>query len=345
MRDNSSPSSGGQAGDRRMDMAQMNREKIGVARLSILSNSTLVISKLVIGTAMGSVSIISEAAHSAVDLMAAVIAFFSVRTSGKPADREHPYGHGKIENISGTVEAILILLAAGWIIYEAVMRLLHPKPLESVGWGVGVMLFSCVVNFAVSRRLFKVGERTDSMALKADAWHLMTDVYTSAGVMLGLFAIWVAELAVPGKHFHWIDPVAAIAVALLIIHAAWELTMQSARDLLDVSLPLEEKNAIKEVISSRYPDVHGWHKLTTRKSGSFRFIEFHMLVDPKMTVEKSHRITDEIYLMIGERLPNATVNIHVEPCDGRCDEECLRTCMLPQEQRNRTRLGLPPQDK
>lgn len=322
-----------------MDMTQMNREKIGVARLSILSNSVLVIAKLVIGTIMGSVSIISEAAHSAVDLMAAVIAFAAVRKSGKPADRDHPYGHGKIENISGTIEAILILFAAGWIIYEAVMRFIHPKPLESVGWGVGVMLLSCIVNLVVSGRIFKVGEKTDSMALKADAWHLMTDVYTSAGVMLGLFVIWVAETALPGKHFHWIDPLAAIAVALLIIHTAWELTVQSARDLLDASLPAGEKAVIKDVIASRYPDVHGWHKLTTRKSGSFRFIEFHMLVDPVMTVENSHRITDEIYVMIKERLPNATVNIHVEPCDGsRCDEDCLRTCMLPQDERDTKRL-------
>jgi cation diffusion facilitator family transporter len=320
-----------------MDMNQGYREKIGVARLSIISNSVLIIAKLAIGTIMGSVSIISEAAHSGVDLMAAVIAFISVHKSGKPADPEHPYGHGKIENISGTVEAILILLAAGWIIYEAVMRFLHPRPLESVGLGVAVMLFSCLVNLAVSSRLFKVGERTDSVALKADAWHLMTDVYTSAGVMLGLFAIWIAEIALPGKHFHWIDPLAAIAVAMLIIHAAWGLTVQSARDLLDVALPPEEMAAIKEVIASMYPDVHGWHKLTTRKSGSFRFIEFHMLVEPNMTVARSHRITDEIYLMIKERLPNATVTIHVEPCDGRCDNECLRTCMLSPEDRDKTR--------
>lgn len=336
--------------DTAMDTKRVDGAKIGVARLSIISNSVLIIAKLAVGTVMGSVSIISEAAHSAVDLMAAIIAYFSVRTSGKPADREHPYGHGKIENISGTVEAVLILLAAGWIIYEAVTRFIHPKPLESVGWGVLVMLFSCGMNLVVSRRLFEVGRRTDSIALKADAWHLMTDVYTSAGVMVGLLVIWIAENLMPGRHFHWIDPLAAIAVALLIAHTAWELTVQSARDLLDVTLPSKEKSAVTEVIASRYPDVHGWHKLTTRKSGSFRFIEFHMLVDPRMTVAESHRITDEIYALIRGRLPNATVTIHVEPCDGRCDEECLRTCMLPEGERDRTRSrrsqgepeGMPP---
>jgi cation diffusion facilitator family transporter len=320
-----------------MDTTQADKEKVVVARLSVISNSFLIVAKLAIGLMMGSVSIISEAAHSGVDLLASIIAFVSVRKSGKPADREHPFGHGKIENISGSVEAVLILLAAGWIIYEAINRFLHPRPLDAVGWGIGVMLFSCIVNFVVSQKLFKVGEKTDSVALKADAWHLMTDIYTSAGVMAGLSIIWVAETALPGKHFHWIDPLAAIAVAILIVHAAWRLTIQSAGDLLDVTLPSGERAIIRGLIASKYPDVHGYHKLKTRKAGNARFIEFHMLVDPNMSVEESHRITDDIARMISERLPNATVTIHVEPCDGRCNEECLETCMLPEEKRIRVR--------
>lgn len=321
-----------------MDTKQTIREKVVVARLSVISNTSLVIAKLVIGVVMGSVSIISEAVHSGVDLIAAIIAFVSVRKSGKPADREHPFGHGKIENISGSIEAVLIFLAAGWIIYEAAGRFLHPRPIEAVGLGVGVMLFSCIVNIVVSHKLFKVGEKTDSVALKADAWHLVTDVYTSAGVMAGLFFIWIAETALPGKHFHWIDPLAAIVVAILIMHAAWRLTIQSAGGLLDVTLPSGERAVIRELIASRYPVVHGYHKLKTRKAGNIRFIEFHMLVDPGMSVEDSHRVTDDIARMISERLPNATVTIHVEPCDGRCDEECLETCMLPEEERVRTRM-------
>lgn len=317
-----------------MDARQANREKIDAAGLSIVSNSTLIVAKIIVGIMMGSVSIISEAAHSGVDLLAAVIAFVSVKKSGKPADREHPFGHGKIENISGTIEAALILLAAVWIISEAIGRLLHPRPLEAVPWGIGVMLFSCVVNVTVSRKLFKTGEKTDSVALKADAWHLMTDVYTSAGIMGGLLVIWVAEIMMPGKHFHWIDPLAALGVALLIIHAAWRLTVQSARDLLDFTLPSYEKIIIRELIASKAHEVHGYHKLHTRKAGSYRFVEFHMLVDPHMSVAESHLITDEITRMITERLPNATVTIHVEPCDGRCDEECLRSCMLPEAERS-----------
>jgi cation diffusion facilitator family transporter len=318
-----------------MNEAKAEKEKIAVARLSVISNSMLILSKMAVGALTGSVSIISEAAHSAVDLLASVIAFFSVKNSGKPADKDHPFGHGKIENISGTVEAILIFMAAGWIIFEAMKRFFHPRPVEALGWGVGVMLFSCVVNIVVSRMLFKVGERTDSVALKADAWHLRTDVYTSAGVMAGLLVMVIGEKALPGKHFHWVDPLAAIVVAVLIIHAAWKLTIQSARDLLDTTLPDAERDMIRELIASKRPEIHGFHKLRTRKSGHIRFIEFHMIVDPGMSVEQSHRITDELAGMIYDRLPYSMVTIHVEPCDGRCDDECLGNCLLPSDERRR----------
>lgn len=310
-------------------------EKLSVARLSIISNSSLIIMKVIVGVVIGSVSIISEAIHSGVDLIAAVIAYFSVRNSSKPADKEHPFGHGKIENISGTVEAVLIFLAAGWIIYEAIGRLVDPKPLEDAFWGVLVMLFSCITNILVSERLFAIGNRTDSVALKADAWHLRTDVYTSAGVMAGLSLIWLGSRIMPGVSLNWIDPISAIAVALLIMRAAWELTLQAARDLLDHTLPSAERAFIKELISSKHPDVNGYHKLKTRKAGSIRFIEFHMLVDPQMSVETSHRITDDISRMVYERFPNSTVTIHVEPCDGRCDDECETNCLLSPQDRSR----------
>ena len=318
-----------------MSLMDITREKISVARLSVISNSCLIIMKVIIGILIGSVSIISEAIHSGVDLIAAVIAYISVRKSGKPADKEHPFGHGKIENISGTVEAVLIFIAAGWIIMEAVKRFMHPRTLEAAWWGVGVMLVSCIVNILVSEKLFAIGNKTDSVALKADAWHLRTDVYTSAGVMGGLFLIWLGRWIIPDVSLSWIDPLAAIAVALLIIHAAWVLTVQSARDLLDVTLPVDEKAFISDLIASKKPDVHGFHKLRTRKAGSARFIEFHMLVDPQMSVDDSHRITDEITKSISERPPQSTVTIHVEPCHGRCDDECTRTCLLSTDERAR----------
>ncbi|MEA3470211.1 MAG: cation diffusion facilitator family transporter, partial [Thermodesulfobacteriota bacterium] len=284
-------------------MADIQRQKAGVAWLSVISNAILVITKIIVGLLIGSVSVISEAIHSAVDLVASFITLFSVKTSSKPADREHPFGHGKIENISGTAEALLIFLAAGWIIYEAVGRLLHPEPIELLSWGIGIMCFSSATNFIVSEMLFKVGKKADSIALMADGWHLRTDVYTSAGVMCGLGLIWFGKWISPETDLQWVDPVIAIAVALLIVRTAYRLTVHSIRDLIDASLPSHEEDAIRDIIGAMYPQVHGFHKLRTRKAGNTRFIEFHMQVDSKLTVEDSHSIAEDASSKIKGRLP------------------------------------------
>lgn len=307
--------------------------KSNAALLSVASNSTLVAGKLIIGLMIGSVSVISEAVHSAVDLLAALIALFAVRTSHKPADREHPFGHGKIENISGTIEALLIFLAAAWIVYEAVGKLRHPEPVTSLGWGVLVMGVSSLVNILVSAHLFRVARETESIALEGDAWHLRTDVYTSAGVMLGLGLILVGERCLPAYDWHWLDPVAAIVVALLIAHAAWRLTREAAGDLLDASLPPTERQWLREYIRRPRPAVHGYHDLRTRRSGEVRFIEFHLIVHGDMTVEESHYLTDVMTLEINKQFPNAIVTIHVEPCDGRCAPKCVDGCLLTEEER------------
>jgi cation diffusion facilitator family transporter len=308
---------------------EVRNRKIAVALLSVISNTALTIVKLAAGFVIGSVSILSEAIHSAMDLLAALVALVSVRKSGMPADTRHPFGHGKIENISGTIEALLIFVAAGWIIYEAIDRLFEPRPLQRFGWGIGVMLFSAGVNTVVSALLFKVGKETDSVALEADAWHLRTDVYTSIGVTLSLLVVWVGERVFAGVQLDWLDPVAAIGVALLIIKAAYDLTLKSARDLMDARLPEDEEIRIHQLIRSHSPDIHGFHDLRTRKAGGFRFVEFHMKVDPHMTVEDSHRITEEIADRIEKQFPGASVTIHTEPCDGKCQKKCLEGCLLP----------------
>jgi len=309
--------------------AQQRKSK--VAWLSVISNTSLVLFKLLVGVFTGSVSIISEAIHSGVDLLAAVIALIAVRTSGKPADREHPYGHGKVENISGTIEALLIFAAAAWIIYEAIHNLLAGKKLEHAALGILVMFVSALANFLISQMLFKIGKETDSVALQADAWHLRTDVYTSAGVMIALgimaFARWKFGVALT-----WLDPVAALAVALLILKAAYDLTLQSARDLLDASLPPEEEAWIRDYIA-RLSAVRGFHRLRTRKSGAQRFVELHLILDADMTVEESHGISEVMTCDIEDRFPNTTVTVHVEPCDGKCTELCLQGCLLPEAER------------
>ncbi len=319
---------------------ERDQKKAAVAWLSVISNTVLVILKVAVGLLIGSVSVISEAIHSGVDLLASIIALFAVRTSAKPADQDHPFGHGKFENVSGAIEALLIFIAAAWIIYEAVHKLLTRPVIETPGWGVGVMAISAVANWVVSRMLFKVGKETDSVALQADGWHLRTDVYTSLGVMVGLGLIWAGDLLLRPRFteaqldvLHWLDPIAAIVVACLIVHAAWRLTLSSARDLMDVNLPEEERAWIRRMLSEFVPVLHGYHRMRTRKAGHERFIDFHIFVDSRMTVDDSHRLAHEISRRIEEHFEGSSVTVHVEPCRGNCDHGCREGCLLdPQQQ-------------
>jgi cation diffusion facilitator family transporter len=281
--------------------------------LSIVSNLTLISGKLSIGLLIGSVSVISEAIHSSVDLVAAVMAFVAVRLAAKPADKSHPYGHGKFENVSGTAEALLIFVGAGLIIYEALQRFGKSGETDAAIWGVAIMGVSAAVNFGVSRYLYKVGRETDSVALQADAAHLSTDVITSLGVFAGLALVWITGQA-------WLDAATALAVALLIIKAGWDILVQSASGLLDASLPAEEEQAISKVIErfrGRYLDVH---ELRTRKSGAERHIDFHLVVANHMTVQQAHFLCDEIELALDQEINGAVIQIHVEP-ESVCTEQ------------------------
>jgi cation diffusion facilitator family transporter len=308
--------------------AELNKKKKSTAVLSVISNSLLIVLKLIVGLMIGAVSVISEAIHSAVDLVAAIIALFAVRTSTLPPDERHRFGHGKYENLSGALEAFLIFVAAAWIIFEAVRKLIHPEPLETVGLGIIVMVISSVVNILVSQRLFKIGRLTDSLALLADAWHLRTDVYTAVGVAISLIAYWLGSILFPEVNLLWLDPVAAIVVALMILKAAWDLTKQSMGGLLDESLPKEEEKWVIETIHSFYPKVLSYHNFKTRKAGAERFIEFHLVVDQYMTVKDSHQITDDITQRVREKYPFTVVTIHIEPCEHHCKEKCKEKCIL-----------------
>ena len=309
---------------------EINRKKSRVAALSVTSNTLLVLLKLAVGLLTGAVSILSEAIHSAVDLVAAIIAFLAVRTSAKPADSRHPFGHGKYENLSGVIEAALIFVAAMWIIIEAVRKLMHPAPLDLAGIGALVMLVSAIANWVVSGRLFKIGRETDSIALQADGWHLRTDVYTSIGVMAALAIIWGFGRIRPELNVDWVDPVAALCVALLIMKAAWTLTRDSVRDLLDAGLPEEEERWIVAYVKALQPDVTGLHGLRTRKGGATRFVEFHLIVPGRMPVRDAHIVSEKIESAIEARYPSTHVSIHIEPCETPCKERCLTGCFMKQ---------------
>ncbi|MCX7816761.1 MAG: cation diffusion facilitator family transporter [Syntrophales bacterium] len=314
---------------------QVRKEK--TALLSVVSNSILVLVKIVVGLSIGSLAVISEAIHSAIDLIAAIIALISVKISHRPADSDHPFGHGKIENASGAVEAILLFIASLWIIIEAVEKLRSHAPVRDLEWGALVMLFSIIMNAVVSRKLFRVGKETDSIALTADAWHLKADVLTSAGVMLALIIIMLGNKYVPGVNLAWLDPVIAILVAIMIMKAAYDLTTKAGRDLLDTRLPSDELEWIHKTISGYGPGIAGFHDLKTRKAGNFRFVEFHIKVDPNMTVEEAHSITRELKRRIKAHLPATTVTSHIEPCDGDCTQKCLQGCLLSEEKREEKR--------
>ena len=278
--------------------------KVSIARLSILSNTLLILLKLTVGLISGSVSIISETIHSSMDLIAAIIAFLSVRVSDNPPDSRHPYGHGKIENISGVIEALLIFIAAIWIIIEAIRKLFGEKiELDSIALGSIVMLISAIVNTIVSRRLYKVALATNSVALEADALHLKTDVYTSLGVSLGLGLIILTKI-------NWLDPVIAILVALFIIKESYNLLKRAFTPLIDTAWSETEIEDLEKSLNGLKVN---YHNLRTRVAGNYRFVDIHIQIPEDVTVGSAHKYCDKVENELTSIYENLTVTIHVEP--------------------------------
>lgn len=300
----------------------MMSQKVRVARLSVFSSTLLVVFKLIVGIMINSVSVLSEAIHSGLDLLAALLTLFAVRLSGEPPDDYHQFGHGKIENIAGVVEAILIFLAATWIIWEAVQKLITGAIVKTPLWGIIAMGISGAVNLIVSSILIKVAHATDSVALEADAWHLRTDVYTSLGVAAGLILLWVTGVQL-------LDSVIAIGVAFFIIKAAFNLTAKAFFPLLDIKLPVDEVEVIKNIINGYSHQYVNFHKLRTRKAGSERHIDLHLVVPQNRNIEEVHELCDEIEKAVCQKFGVTHVLIHVEPCQrGEGCLHCLIKCEL-----------------
>ena len=287
--------------------------KNNVALLSVGSNTLLIGMKLVVGMLSGSVSILSEAIHSMMDWVAAVIAYMSVRISDKPADECHPFGHEKVENISGVIEGLLIVVAAGWIIFEAVEKLLHPSAMaaDKALLGVAVMAISATVNWLVSRKLYRVAREEDSIALEADALHLKADVYTSLGVAVGLGLMWLT-------HWSWLDPLVAILVALFILKEAVELVRHAFAPLMDSALPEDEVQKVKRAIEQFAGEYLDYHDLRTRQSGKMRHIDLHLTLHRGMRLQEAHALCDRIETAIESSIQHAKVLIHPETCADDC---------------------------
>jgi cation diffusion facilitator family transporter len=283
--------------------------KSRAAALSIASNSGLILLKVVAGTITGSVALLTEAMHSAIDLIASIVAFISVRKADEPADAEHPYGHEKIENLAAMIEGILILVGSGVIAFEAIRHLAVGSHVSHLGFGIAVVAVSIVVNFVVSGRLHQRAEETQSAALEADATHLRTDMATSLGVLVGLTLV-----SITGAD--WLDPAVALLLAAAIVREGFKILNRSSRVLVDEALPLDELDAISAEIRAFGPQgVAGFHKLRARRAGARRYVDLHVQFVAGTTLEQAHETAHRLQDAIATRIPGADVLIHLEPED------------------------------
>ena len=256
----------------------------------------------------GSVGLLSDAMESGVNLIAAIGAFWALTLAAKPADRTHHYGHFKAEYFSSGLESLLIVAAAMAIIHAAIGRLQDPQPLEQLGIGLAISLAATAINALVARVLLKAARRFDSITLRADAHHLLTDVWTSTGVFVGIGLVKLTGLTI-------LDPLIAIAVAVNIVFTGWKLLHETASGLLDRSLPDQEQRLLENLLSSYESEEIRFHALRTRVAGSRRFVSFHLLVPGHWTVQAGHDLCEELEHKVAATLTRTHVLTHLEPIE------------------------------
>lgn len=268
--------------------------------------------KTVVGVMTGSLGILAEAAHSALDLVAALMTYIAVRISGKPADRTHHYGHGKVENLSALIETALLFVTCGWIIWEATHRLFfHKVVIEVTFWSFAVMAISIVIDISRSRVLSRTAKKYNSQALEADALHFSTDVWSSSVVILGLACVKLGEWAPSLGWLREADAVAALGVSVLVIWVCWQLGTRTIDALVD-SAPAGMEERILAAVSA-VPGVQDCHHIRARYSGPMLFIDLHVLVDGRQSLFEAHALTETIERVIQRIAPHADVTVHPEP--------------------------------
>ena len=292
--------------------------KTGAAKLSLIAIIILIALKVAVGVATGSIGIIAQAVDSFLDLFAVVITLLSIRIATKPADMEHPFGHGKVENISGMVQAGLILIAGGLVVYTAIHRIIGGAEVKLTEAGIGVMLVSIIVSIFLSRYLLKVARATDSIALEANAHNIAADIYSASGVLAGLAIIRFTGLDV-------LDPIIALGVAIIIFRTAYLVARKSFGGLVDMSLPPSEQAEIETSIMEHFGELIDFHELRTRKAGDQRYVDLHLTMPKNISLEEAHQMCDHLEKDIESKLAHTTVTIHVEPCEKEC-EECTDPC-------------------
>lgn len=285
---------------------EINTQKKLAASLSIVSNAIIILLKIVAGVVSGSISIISEAIHSLSDFLASVLTFFAVSRSSEPADKEHPFGHGKYEDISGFVEGGLIVFAGLYIIYEALKKLIFGYNLNAEPMlGIYVMGFAVIANYLVSSYLFHVAKVSDSVSLYADAEHLRVDILSSLGVLVGLILIKLTGYTI-------LDPIIALIVAFIIIKAGYTISKATLNNLLDGSLPSCDLEKIENILNNT-TSIIGYKNIKARKVGHCKDIEITLFFNPDMKISECHQICDEIEDKIEKELNEVTIIIHAEP--------------------------------
>ena len=286
------------------DNAKAARDKRRIALTSVIAAVFLTGFKLIIGFLTGSLGILSEALHSGLDLVAALITFLAVRIADQPADEDHNYGHGKIENYSALVETILLLITCFWIIYEAIKRLVTGKvEIEVTIWSFIVIITSIIVDISRSRALMKVAKKYNSQALEADALHFSTDIWSSSVVLIGLVGV--------SFNFHFADPIAALIVALIVLGVSYRLGKRSFDALIDRA-PAGMAEDIKKIIAG-IKEVKTFHDLKVRESGPYKFVDLNIHVESDLSISEAHNISHIVEEAIKNKIPNIQVTIHIEP--------------------------------
>jgi cation diffusion facilitator family transporter len=292
--------------------------KSEAARLLIAAVVGLITLKVVVGWLTGSISVLAQAADSLLDLFAGIITFSAIRIVARPADAEHPYGHGKVEDIAGFAQGILIFVTGGLVIYSAVTRIREGSVIELAEAGIAVMVVSIVVSVLLSRHLHRVSQKTGSVALEANARNISADVYSASAVLAGLAVVRFSGLAI-------IDPIIALGVAAYILKMAVDTLRRPMSGLLDEQLPPAQQAAIDASLKTHCREVSGFHALRTRRAGSRSYVDLHLVMARGISLEQAHEICSLVEEEIESALSEASVVIHAEPCNGLC-KECSAVC-------------------
>ena len=285
--------------------------KTGAAKLLIGVVIGLIVLKVIVSWLTGSISILAQTADSLLDLFAGIITFSAVRIATKPADEEHPYGHGKVEDIAGVTQGIFIFIAGGLIIYSSIRRIIEGACIELVEAGIAVMLVSIVASILLSRHLLRVSQATGSVVLEANARNITGDIYSTSAVLVGLVIVRFTNINI-------IDAIIAIGVAIYIFKIAYDTVRKPLSELVDTKLPLSQEAVIETCLMRHKDVVVGFHALRTRRAGSQRYVDFHLLMAKDIKLEQAHQICDQIETEIRTGLPEASVAIHIEPCNNEC---------------------------